>query len=197
MEAVTIIQKMLKRENGVLLASTAVQAGLSRQRLAGLVKAGLLERTGRGVYVGAGGMGDELYTLQQKASKIVYSHESALYLHGMTDRTPFRYAITVPSIYRASAAVRASCDVYYIKPELIGLGICEVPSGMGHPVIAYYPERTVCDIIRSRNKIDQQTLIDALKNYARRKDKHLHRLFEYAGNFGVGKILYRYLEVLL
>ena len=89
------------------------------------------------------------------------------------------------------------CKFYYIKKELIDLGKIEKSSGMGHTIVTYDLERTLCDIIRSRNKIDGQIVIEALKNYVHRKNKDLHRLYKYAGNFGVEKILYHYLEVLL
>ena len=68
---------------------------------------------------------------------------------------------------------------------------------MGHTIIIYDLERTLCDVIRSRNKMDGQIVIEALKNYARSKEKDLHRLYRYAENFGVEKILHQYLEVLL
>ena len=93
--------------------------------------------------------------------------------------------------------LKKSCKIYYIKQELIDLGKIEKQSGMGHTIDTYDLERTLCDVIRSRNKMDSQIVIEALKNYARNKDKDLHRLYKYAGNFGVEKILYHYLEVLL
>jgi hypothetical protein len=68
---------------------------------------------------------------------------------------------------------------------------------MGHTVIIYDLERTLCDVIRSRNKMDGQIVIEALKNYARSNEKDLHRLYRYAENFGVEKILHQYLEILL
>ena len=68
---------------------------------------------------------------------------------------------------------------------------------MGHTIVIYDLERTLCDIIRSRNKIDSQIVIETLKNYVHRKNKDLHRLYKYAENFGVEKILYHYMEVLL
>ena len=77
------------------------------------------------------------------------------------------------------------------------LGKSEKSSGMGHNIVTYDIERTLCDIIRSRNKIDNQIIIEALKNYAQSKDKDLHRLYKYAENFGIEKILYHYMEVLL
>jgi predicted transcriptional regulator of viral defense system len=191
------VRRLLDGENGVLLAQAAAQAGVRRQHLSALVDAGVLERAGRGVYVEAGGAGDELYTLQRRAAKIVYSHETALFLHGLTDRTPFRYTITVPNSYKPSGAIKAQCDVFYIRDELAGLGKREVPSCLGHTVIAYDLERTLCDIVRSRNKLDTQIVIDALKKYAVRKDKNLVILTEYAKTFRVSKILNQYLEVLL
>jgi len=192
-----IVQQLLSRGNGMLAASQAVAAGLHRQQLADFVKSGILERAERGIYISPGGLDDAFIWMQQRAKKIVYSHETALFLHRMTDRTPIRYSVTVPSSYKASAALKKSCKIYYIKQELIDLGKTEKPSGMGHIVIIYDLERTLCDVIRSRNKIDGQIVIEALKNYARSKEKDLHRLYRYAENFGVEKILHQYLEVLL
>ena len=192
-----IIKQLLTQGNGMFAAFQAAEAGLHRQQLAGFVKTGILERADRGIYIRAGGLDDALFWMQQRASKIVYSHETALFLHRITDRTPIKYSITVPSSYKASEALKKSCKIYYIKKELINLGKIEKPSGMGHTIITYDMERTLCDIIRSRNKIDSQIVIEALKNYARSKYKNLHRLYKYAENFGVEKILYNYLEVLL
>ena len=178
-------------------ASQAAEAGLNRQNLSSLVKSGTLERAGRGIYISPGGLDDVLYWMQQRAKKIVYSHETALFIHRMTSRTPIRYSITVPSSYKASEALKKLCRIYYIKKNLIDLGKIEKPSGMGHNIVTYDIERTLCDIIRSRNKIDNQIIIEALKNYAQSKEKDLHRLYKYAENFGIEKILYHYMEVLL
>ena len=192
-----IVQKLLSKGNGMLSASQAVGAGLHRQQLANFVKSGILERAERGIYISPGGLDDAHFWMQQRAKKIVYSHETALFLYRMTDRTPIRYSITVPSSYKVSTALKKSCKIYYIKQELIDLGKTKKSSGMGNTVIIYNMERTLCDVIRSRNKMDGQIVIEALKNYARSKEKDLHRLYRYAKNFGVEKILHQYLEVLL
>ena len=68
---------------------------------------------------------------------------------------------------------------------------------MGHSIITYDLERTMCDVIRSRNKIDNQIVIEAVKQYSLNKNKDLHRLYKYAEEFEIGKIIHRYLEVLL
>jgi hypothetical protein len=197
MEDMNLVSQLLDQGNGLLLASKAVRSGLPRSRLSALVKDGLLERSDRGIYVRAGDLGDGLFSLQQRASKIVYSHETALYLHRMSDRAPVRHSVTVPSSYKPSAPLKDSCKIYYIKQMLIDVGKMEMPSGMGHTIIIYDLERTICDVIRSRNKIDSQIFTGALKGYAARQDKNLHRLFLYAGEFGVSRLLKQYMEVLL
>ena len=57
-------------------------------------------------------------------------------------------------------------------------------------------ERTICDIIRDRNKIDSQIFNTALKEYIKRNDKNLNLLYKYAKEFNILKILKMYLEVL-
>jgi predicted transcriptional regulator of viral defense system len=197
MENLSLVNRLLDRGQGLVLTSDAVLAGLHRGQLSALVKAGQLKHAKRGVYIVAGGIEDELFTIQQHAKKIFYSHETALFLHGLTDRTPTQYSVTVPSSYKPSRAVKDACKVYYIKKELICLGKIEMPSGMGHTVISYDIERTVCDIVRSRSKIDKQIFLDAIKNYARRKDADLNKLYRYAREFHIDKVLRQYLEVLL
>ena len=77
----------------------------------------------------------------------------------------------------------------------VGLSTAQTP--FGHDVPVYDMERTICDVLRSRSHIEMQTFQDALKAYARRKDKDLRTLVRYAKLFRVEKILRQYLEVLL
>ena len=87
--------------------------------------------------------------------------------------------------------------VYTIKKELHDVGIVTMNTPFGNPVPVYDMERTICDLIRSRSGIEMQTFQDALKQYAKRKDKDLRKLMRYAQMFRVEKLLRQYLEVLL
>jgi predicted transcriptional regulator of viral defense system len=191
------VATLLNQGNGLFLTSTAEQAGIKRWQLSVLVKDGLLERADRGVYIEAGGLDDTLFSMQQRAKKIVYSHETALFFHGLTDHTPLKYSITVPASYKPSDTIKSVCKIFYVKENLIDLGKKEMPSGMGHHITSYDIERTLCDIVRSRNKLDRQIFIEALKGYVQRQDKNLARLAHYARHFGVLQLLRQYMEVLL
>jgi predicted transcriptional regulator of viral defense system len=191
------LKNIIADHGGVLRTAEANSAGITRTRLANLASDGVLERIARGQYILPDTIPDELYIWQKRMGAIIYSHETALFLHDMAERTPALHSITLPSTTKLSATFPAEYKVYYIKPKLHELGVTEVSSKFGHMVRTYDVERTICDILRSRNRIDNQTVAAAMKNYASRNDKNISRLGEYAEVFKVTKILRGYLEVLL
>ena len=74
--------------NGIITAAQLTKAGLHRGYLHNFVESGELYRFGRGLYVQSSAWEDDFYLLQQKYSRGIYSHDTALYLLGYSDRTP-------------------------------------------------------------------------------------------------------------
>ena len=162
-----------------------------------LCKEDRIHRIVKGQYILPDDMEDELLSISKRSTQIIFSHETALFLHGISDRTPFEHTITAPSGCIPSAAIKAECKVYYIKPELFDLGKTELKTPAGNLVPCYDLERTVCDVIRSRNKLGTETFLAALKLYAANPKKDLNKLNSYAKKMRVANILRQYLEVLL
>jgi len=135
--------------------------------------------------------------LQLRRSKLVFSHETALYLHDLTDRDPVPYSVTVPRGYNASSLSEAGFRIYTVKRALHELGATRMQTVFGHWVRVYGLERTICDCIRSRNQMDIAVATDALKRYARRTDRNLNELMRMAELFRIVSPLKHYLEVLL
>ena len=127
----------------------------------------------------------------------VFSHEEALYFYGLTDREPLVHALTVYSGYNTRRLKEAGCKVYTVKKELLEIGRQTGKSSQGNDIPVYDLERTICDLVRSRNSVEIQDFSTALKAYAARKDKDLNRLMQYARLFHVEKIIRSYLELLL
>ena len=197
MEALQKIEKLLIDNSGIIRTSDAVHAGISRTTLSQLVKAGKLDRVAHGHYIQSNDFPDDLYLLQQRTKKIIFSHETALFLHDMAERTPFQNTLTIPSNMKLSPSISEGVKIYYVKPDYHELGKCIISSKIGqHKLIAYNAERTVCDILRSRNRIDNQTVAAAMKNFATRKEQNWNLLQQYAEIFHVTKLLRQYLEVL-
>ena len=161
------------------------------------VEKGLLERIGHGVYTTPHTIIDDMFLLQCRSYNIIFSHDTALFLNGLSDRTPFTHSVTIPSNACLPKAIIGECNCYYVKPELHQLGAIDMKTTFGNVVRCYDAERTVCDLLRSRTRIDEETVIAAIKNYAESRNKDLNKLSEYAKQFKVEKTLKRYLEVLL
>ncbi|MDD5659553.1 MAG: type IV toxin-antitoxin system AbiEi family antitoxin domain-containing protein [Actinomycetota bacterium] len=191
------LQNLSKAGKGILRTAEAEKAGISRMMLSSLVRNGTLERIAFGQYVLSGELPDDLFALQQRTQKLIYSHDTALFLHDLTDRTPFMFTATVPSSYKVSKAIRERSRIFYIKPELHDLGATLIDSKMGHAVKSYDVERTICDVLRSRKRLDEQIVLDAIKRYAASKSKNLNKLHIYAEKLRIVGVVRRYLEVLL
>lgn len=93
----------------------------------------------------------------------------------------YSYSITVKRGYSTTRLKADGISVYTIKQELHEIGKSTAQTPFGHTVPVYDMERTICDLLRCRSSIEMQTFQGALKMYARRKDKDLRRLMQYAG----------------
>ena len=186
-----------KAYGGVIETKVAAQRGISKAMLYKLCKEDKIHRIVKGQYILPDDMQDELLSISKRSEKVIFSHETALYLHGISDRTPFEHTITAPSGCIPSSSIKAECKVYYIKPELFELGRTTLKTLAGNEVPAYDLERTICDVIRSRNKLGTETFLAALKLYAANPKKDLNKLNAYARKMRVSNILRQYLEVLL
>ena len=197
MEINNTIMKEMQKNNNIITTAQVITLGFSRTLLSKYVKEGLLERGRHGVYVLADSVHDDMYTLMLKSQKIVFSHDTALFLNGLSERTPFAHSVTIPSDTVLSDKLMEECNCFYIKPELYTLGIVRRKTTFGNEVRCYDAERTICDLLRSRSRVDKETIISAMKNYAAYKDKDFSRLAMYAEKLRVNNILKQYIEVLL
>lgn len=197
MDYITELSVIAKEHGGIIETKVAAQRGVSKAMLHKLCKADRIHRIARGQYILPDDLEDELLSISKRSKQIIFSHETALFLHGISDRTPFEHTLTAPSGYAPSATIKAECKVYYIKPELFELGKAERPTPAGNLVPCYDLERTICDCVRSRNRLGTETFLAALKAYAADPKKDLNRLNDYATRMRVASVLRRYLEVLL
>ncbi len=177
---------------------TAKKSGISKFKFYKFVKENGLETVHRGIYATGTDWIDELYVLHQRCPQAVFSHDEAFYYHGLTDREPLNHTFTIYSGYNAHRLTAdGSCKVYTVKRELLDIGKTMVKDNDGNMIPMYDLERTICDLIRSRSRVETQDFNAALKNYISRKDKNLNRLMEYAKLFRIDNVTRRYMEVLL
>ncbi len=197
MDSYDKIDKLVEENGGTIRTAQIVQEGISKPAFYDYVCEKGYYKAGPGIYSSPDSFSDEMYILHIRFKQAVFSHESALYFHDLTDREPLNYTLTVKTGYNPSRLTENNIKVYTVKSDLVNMGLTEMETPFGHSVPVYDLERTVCDIVRSRSHIEIQVFSDTLKRYAVRKDKDLDRLMEYASAFHIEKLLRQYMEVLL
>ena len=181
-----------------LTPEIAKKNGISKFKFYRYIQENDLEQVRRGVYAVKDEWVDELYILHQRCPNAVFSHDEAFYYHGLTDREPVIHTLTIYSGYNAHRLIAdGGCKVYTVKKELLETGKLTVEDYCGNIIPMYDLERTICDLIRSRNSIEIQDFNSVLKAFAAKREKDLNRLMEYAKLFRVQNIVRKYLEVLL
>jgi predicted transcriptional regulator of viral defense system len=192
------LRQIMNGRQGLLLTSDLAHFNIPRTYLSIMEQNGEIERVSRGVYRSVSAfIEDELFSFQSRYSSAIFSHETALYLHGLTDRTPLNYSISVPSGYHSDFLNTSRHKIFYVSRDLFDLGITLMNTPHGNQVRTTDLERTICDIVRSRNQIDIQVRNAALKGYVKNKDRNLDRLHTYAKRFRTQSIVREYLEILL
>jgi predicted transcriptional regulator of viral defense system len=191
------VRDILKGQNGILFTSDLVKYRIPRTYLTILEKNGEVQRISRGVYSAANFMVDEMFSLQARYKGAIFSHETALYLLELTDRSPLFYSVTVPSRYNATLLKASRAKVYFVNRGLYPLGLITLKSSHGNDIRTYNLERTICDVLRSRTQVDVQFVNEALKKYVTNKDRNIDQLYNYATQFRIQKIVREYIEVLL
>ncbi|NLZ83553.1 MAG: abortive phage infection protein [Clostridiales bacterium] len=191
------LKALIKKSNGVITTKLVEENNIHREYLRELVRDGNLERVAHGVYITPEIWEDQLMILQLRKNKMIYSHETALYLQDLTDRDPVQYVVTVPHGYNPTRLKNEGLKVHTVKRELFELGVCYNETTFGHKVKTYDMERTICDILRDRNNQDPAIVNNAIKRYLYRKDKDLNKLMKFAGFLRVETVLRPYLEVII
>lgn len=191
-----IVKKYIEQRNGIVKTSELRKAGVDTITLTRLVKKGIIERIARGLYIDINTFEDTYYIFQYQCSKAIFSHETALFFHDLTDRTPIKIMSTIPSGYNTKFIKDKKYLFSYLKKELYDLGKTKVKTPYGNEVYCYDMERTICDLIRDKEKIESYQFTDAMKRYAKLKTKDINKLYKYAEKFNIKNEVRKYMEVL-
>lgn len=188
---------LIRQNQGLIKTSQVEEAGIPRKYLSLMAQAGKLECLSQGIYLSPDAFEDRLYRLQQRCSSSIYSHETALFLNGLSDREPIVTMMTVQSGYNPHRLIDEPIKLFYIKRELHDLGDTTMTTAFGREVRCYDRERTLCDMVRSRSRMDQALTNAAYKFYLRSKEKNIPLMMRYSTKLGIQNLVRNYLEVLL
>lgn len=191
------IESMLKQNNGIITSSQVTEAGIPRRCLSEMVSDNSLCKIARGVYALPEAWEDEMHILQYRYRRGIFSHDTALFLHGMSDRTPAKFTMTFPHGYHTASIKNENIQVKLVVTYIYELGIIKKPSTHGNLLRVYDIERTLCDVVKGSSISDIQVVNQAMKTYALSKTKDINKLLEYAEKLRVKNKVLAYMEILL
>lgn len=180
------IKQIMKTNNGMISTRMIEPLNISRQYLSIMENNNDIEKVSRGIYLSPSAFEDSYFSFQQKYKKAIFSHMNALYFYGMTEEFPYNYTVTVPQSYHVDT-VNEKCNVFYVSDDIYELGIVEIETPNGNKVRAYDKERCICDIIRSKGRMDSEQVKKTIKQYMQSRDKDMAKLSEYSNNMGINK----------
>lgn len=180
------IKQIMNTNNGMLSTRMIEPLNISRQYLSIMENNNDIEKVSRGIYLVPSAFEDSYFSFQQKYKKAIFSHMNALYFYGMTEEFPYNYTVTVPQSYHVDT-VNEKCNVFYVSDNIYELGIVEIETPNGNKIRAYDKERCICDIIRSKGRMDSEQVKKTIKQYIRSRDKDIAKLSEYSKIMGINK----------
>ena len=181
-----VIKQIMSTNKGMLSTKMIEPLNISRQYISIMEKKNEIEKISRGIYLSPTTFEDSYFLFQQKYKKAIFSHMNALYFYGMTEEFPYNYTVTVPQRYHVNV-VNEKCNVFYVSDDIYELGLTEVLTPNGNKVKAYDKERCICDIIRSKGRMDSEQVKKTIKQYAKSKDKNIAKLSNYAKKMGISE----------
>jgi predicted transcriptional regulator of viral defense system len=191
------VLKLLTENNGVFTSSQAQAIGIDNKTLQRLHHSGEIVRLDHGIYMDPNKLEDQYLVTHFRCKKGIFSHETALYFHGLTDRTPMQLTLTVPSGYNTRLLKdKDQYKFFYIAEGLHAIGEIMLVSPFGNEIPVYDKERTICDCLKKKDLLDTDLVIEAVKLYMKSPGSDYAKLLKYAEIFKIRDSVRQYMEVL-
>ncbi len=191
---IEIIKSIMKMNNGYVTSKELDNFGIHRMYLNSMWKKKLVEKVASGIYIDINKIEDNYYVFSLSMPNTIYSHMTALYFHGLSIKAPDeKYDITVRRTYNSKHLKKH--EVFYVSDDIYELGLTEIKTPIGNNVRVYDVERCICDIIKSKNRMNLEHVKYSIKEYIKRKDKDLIKLSNYAKEMGIKDEVMNYIEV--
>jgi len=186
--------KIMENNNDIVTTKMIEDEGISRIYLSKMVENNQIERIKSGVYGKKDKFVDEYYLYQIKHPNAVFSFNTALFINGMTEKTPDKIDVTVYSGYSDNRK-SDNIKIHFVKKDLLNLGIEIKESPYGNKVKVYDIERTICDIVKYQNKFDPEQWGKTMRNYFFHGRINYGKIMDYAEQLGIYNLIRPYINI--
>lgn len=194
MELLKRLDKLAHETNGILTYSQMINSKFTKRQIKNFEQNNLIEKISKGIYLHKDYLKDNLKIYQLVNSNFVYSNETAAYLHGLTDRYPRIYSVTTYSGYHLRKC--KEFNVFYTKKENLNLGKIELKDNSGNLLQVYDKEKTICDLIKNKKRIELQVYSESIQNYFKGQVK-LNKISEYAKSLNITDEVFQIINLMM
>ena len=190
------LELLFKQNKGFIKAKDLKKRNLYYQ-LNRMIEEGIVEKISTGLY-----KHKEIATVSDwfEVAKIVnggiYCLRSACFYYGLSTDIPNEYQIAIEHTKKIVLPDYPNIKLFYWDKQFLNLGV-NIINNNGHVFKIYDIEKTVCDVIRFRNKIDSETQNQVISNYFKRKEKNINLLYEYSKTLRIEKKVNEYLNLFI
>ena len=191
--AIEIIRRM-----GIVRPADLEIFGITRARLYSLVKKGMVERRGRGIYVARNHALTAEHALAQAAKLVpsgVLCMLTALRFHGLTTQSPVEVWIALQEKARKPRLDYPRLRIVRFSGAALTEGI-EAHSVEGVNIRVYSAAKTVADCFKFRNKIGIDVAVEALRDFSRMHRGGANELARFARICRVTRVMQPYLDAI-
>jgi predicted transcriptional regulator of viral defense system len=190
------IESIFSAGHGYATTADILAAGIHFSHLKKLVEAGVITRLKRGYYrwEGKAFWGSELPEIAQLVPQGVFCLFSAAEYHGLTTYQPWQHHLAIERSVKIAGLPAGRVKLYFWSKKQFDFGISTVIIGESE-IRMTTPERTLCDLVKYRNKTGKDIMLEAIRAYLQRKDRNISELLDFARRLRVEKIIKPYLEI--
>lgn len=173
--------------------------GYTYYKIDKLEKVGILSRINRSTYENLDYKGDEndFFSAEAYVPNGVICLMSAARYYGLTNFLPDAVDVAIERKKKVNTLPEwPEIRIFYFAQSRMDIGVKKIYEGKNCFHI-FDIEKTVVDIIYYRNKIGIEETSEVFKNYLKRRDRQIDRIYAYAKRLRCEKVVRTYLEVLI
>lgn len=194
------------RYHGNISRKLITKHGISNYYFKKFVEKYQLRELDRGMYIFPGKTIDELFLFQSQYSKSVISHETALYMHELSDVIPRATVMSIPKNYNmkqlytnkrewVSLNEEYSDGIHLVRNEpIFKKEIVLKQSTCNNLLRVTSVTRTLVDILKKNARVEEEIKVNAYKRYLRSDQANILRLRRIAKEQSVSTELEKYLN---
>ena len=173
--------------------------GYTYYKIDKLEKVGILSRINRSTYENLDYKGDEndFFSAEAYVPNGEICLMSAARYYGLTNFLPDAVDVAIERKKKVNTLPEwPEIRIFYFSQSRMDIGVKKIYEGKNCFHI-FDIEKTVVDIIYYRNKIGIEETSEVFKNYLKRRDRQIDRIYAYAKRLRCEEVVRTYLEVLI